>query len=88
MKSSVSREERIARIYSTLLSEKVDLHRLHELSRQEGGFISNEVRQRVWPKLLGVNRYSLVDFKSNVDPKRNFKSIQCDVDRCVNSLIS
>jgi hypothetical protein len=62
--------KRLDLINKALLAEKVDLRNLHTLSRIEGGFINNQVRWRVWPKLLAVNRYNIADFRSYIDPHR------------------
>ncbi len=51
------RERRIADIERILNTQPVDLDALHTISRREGGFIDNDLRQRIWPKFLGINRY-------------------------------
>jgi hypothetical protein len=63
-------EKRLDLINKLLLSEKIDLHALHTVSRLEGGFIDNRTRARVWPKILAVNRYSVADFRTYIDPHR------------------
>ena len=68
-------------IEKLLLEERVDLSKLRAVSRQPGGFLTNELRRRVWPKLLGVNRYDLVDYRVYVDPHRDDSQVRMDVDR-------
>jgi TBC1 domain family member 20 len=73
-------------IVEALSQDPVDMKRLHELSRSEGGFVSNALRSRVWPKLLGINRYVLPDYRRYVASHRDDRQIGCDVDRSFWSL--
>ncbi len=75
---SRSREDEIN---SALLKQPVDLESLRKLSREKGGFINNRIRTRVWPKLLNVNRYTISDYRSYIDPHRDDSQVRCDVDR-------
>lgn len=73
-------------IVEVLSRDPVDTEALRKLSRREGGFISNDLRARVWPKLLGINRYVIPDYKKFVSPHRDDRQIGCDVDRSFWSL--
>ena len=64
-----------------LLAESVDLTALRAISRRPGGFLSHALRNRVWPKLLNLNRYELVDYRVFLDPHRDDSQVKCDVDR-------
>lgn len=72
---------REAEIQNILQQQPVDLRALHRISRLPGGFLSNRIRARVWPKLLGINRYNIPDFKMFIDPHRDCAQIRCDVER-------
>ncbi len=75
--------KRIQQIERILNTQPVDLDALHTVSRLEGGFINNELRQRVWPKFLGVNRYLASDFRQYSMDKDSqvYKKIKCDIER-------
>jgi hypothetical protein len=53
------------------------------LTRLPGGLRTHAIRSRVWPKLLGINRYALQDFRPYLGDHADAKQIECDVDRCV-----
>lgn len=68
-------------IEKVILRNPVDLQALRALSRKKGGFQSNTLRVRVWPKLMDVNRYNIVEFRQEIDPHRDDSQVQCDVER-------
>lgn len=68
-------------IDKTLFEQPVDLQKLFEASRLEGGFLTDNIRKRVWPKILAINRYNTVDYRSYLDPKKDFTYIECDIAR-------
>ncbi len=65
-------------ISEILLHNPIDLQSIHHISRLNGGFISNSIRQQVWPKLLGINPYT--DSKSKYNPRIQSSSVQVDCD--------
>lgn len=83
------------KINGILQQQPVDLEALRKISRLPGGFQSHLLRIRVWPKLLGVNRYNISeDYRSfiqteddiflaneNPDDPNNFASMTQQV-RC------
>eukprot|EP00606_Chrysophyceae_sp_TOSAG23-5_P000768 GSChrysophyteH2.ASY1.ANO1.1344.1 assembled CDS len=73
---------RIKQIERLLSTQPVDLDALFTISRLEGGFLSHELRRRIWPKFFAVNRYNTPDFhepaKKAIPSKQQ---IRCDVDR-------
>jgi TBC1 domain family member 20 len=69
-----------------LLQDPVDCDILKEFSRKEGGFLSNKIRARVWPKLLGVNRYNVIDYNQFIKPHHDERQIRVDIDRSFWSL--
>ncbi|XP_066479650.1 TBC1 domain family member 20-like isoform X2 [Tiliqua scincoides] len=46
-------------IHQALLKDPVDVESLRAAALSQGGLLTDEVRRKVWPKLLGVNVYSL-----------------------------
>lgn len=72
------REQRINRI---LLKQPVDVQELRKISRLEGGFVSNRIRNRVWPKLLAINRYNVADYTAYIDEHRDDSQVKCDIER-------
>jgi len=68
-------------IEALLLEDMIDLEKLKMFSRRPGGFLNNSLRSRVWPKLMGVNRYDLVDYRAYLDPHRDDSQVRMDVDR-------
>ena len=79
--SVLAAEERKQRIEKLLLSETIDLRELKRYSRQPGGFIDNKLRSRVWPKLLGINRFCIPDYRKYVASHRDDSQIRCDIER-------
>jgi len=75
------KEKRIRQIERLLNTQPVDLDALHTVSRLEGGFINHELRQRVWPKFLGVNRYTAAEFRTESGDRTITRKIRCDVER-------
>lgn len=79
---ATEQEIRSILIESTL----VDISRLKQVSRLKGGFLNAGIRQRVWPKLLGVNRYDVKDFRAHIVPHRDENQVLNDIDRSLWSL--
>ncbi|XP_069815866.1 TBC1 domain family member 20-like [Dendropsophus ebraccatus] len=53
------RKQKSVLIYEALTQDPVDVETLREAAVTEGGLLSQEIRRRVWPKLLNINVYSL-----------------------------
>ncbi|KAJ1411743.1 hypothetical protein B484DRAFT_435530, partial [Ochromonadaceae sp. CCMP2298] len=68
-------------ITKILLKQPVDLRALRRISRSKGGFGTDKLRARVWPKLLNINRYSVIDYRSYIDPHRDDTQVRVDVER-------
>ena len=60
-----------------------DVDVLKRFARRLGGFGSSEMRRKVWPVLLGVDRYETVDYRSYQRSGKHSDDgqIRCDVDR-------
>lgn len=46
-------------IHQALSRDPVDVESLQAAALGQGGLLTDEIRRKVWPKLLGVNAYSL-----------------------------
>lgn len=67
-------------IIHILEQQPVDLHALRKLSRTPGGFQSHLLRIRVWPKILGVNRFNISE------DYRNYIHTEDDIFRAVEEI--
>jgi TBC1 domain family member 20 len=79
-------KQRMAAIMSCCDNSPVDIEQLKVLSRKPNGFLNNKIRAKIWPKLLGINRYNLLDYKKLVKPHRDERQVRVDVDRSFWSL--
>ena len=68
-------------IHQLLLADDVDLIALKAISRGRGGFLCNELRSRVWPKLLGINRFKIPDYSMSVVAHRDDAQVKLDIER-------
>jgi hypothetical protein len=79
--SAEERRRKVRQINKALESDPVDLTtlRLHALSPD--GLVNDELRLRVWPKLLGVNVYSPVAWSENPKKHEDYNQVILDVGR-------
>jgi hypothetical protein len=84
--SSTDERQRIFEIMSCCESSPVSIEKLTELSRKPSGFLTNKIRSKIWPKLLGINRYEIVDYKKLIKPHRDERQVRVDIDRSFWSL--
>ena len=77
----LSTEERKQKIEKLLLAETIDLRELKRQSRQPGGFIDSKLRTKVWPKLLGIDRFKIPDYRKYVALHPDDSQIRCDIER-------
>lgn len=68
-------------IYGLLLADNVNLQALKVISRGVGGFLSNDIRSRVWPKLLGINRFIIPDYEMDIVAHKDDGQVHLDVER-------
>jgi TBC1 domain family member 20 len=68
-------------IHALLLADNVNLQALKVISRGVGGFLSNEIRARVWPKLLGINRFIIPDYEIDIVAHKDDGQVNLDVER-------
>lgn len=49
------KKRKVAEIYQALNSDPIDVAALRRMAISEGGLLTDEIRCKVWPKLLSVN---------------------------------
>lgn len=53
------KKKKLFDIHQALNSDPVDIETLRKAAVSEGGLLTDEIRRKVWPKLLNVNVYNL-----------------------------
>ncbi|XP_035475873.1 TBC1 domain family member 20 isoform X4 [Scophthalmus maximus] len=66
------RKQKLAEIHQALISDPVDIETLRRTAASKGGLLTDELRRKVWPKLLNVNVYDL-PHKPGRDVRENHK---------------
>ncbi|XP_019905849.1 TBC1 domain family member 20 [Esox lucius] len=66
------KEEKLVQIHQYLNSDPVDVDNLRRAAVSEGGLLTDELRRKVWPKLLNVNVYNL-PARPSKDVRKNHK---------------
>ncbi|KAM7384373.1 hypothetical protein PAMA_011634 [Pampus argenteus] len=66
------RKQKLAEIHQALNSDPVDIETLRRAATSKGGLLTNELRRKVWPKLLNINVYDL-PHKPGRDVRENHK---------------
>ncbi|XP_034016858.1 TBC1 domain family member 20 isoform X2 [Thalassophryne amazonica] len=66
------RKQKLAEIHQALNSDPVDIEMLRRAAATKGGLLTDELRRKVWPKLLNINVYDL-PHKPGRDVRENHK---------------
>ncbi|XP_044028671.1 TBC1 domain family member 20 [Siniperca chuatsi] len=66
------RKQKLAEIHQALISDPVDIETLRRAAAGKGGLLTDELRRKVWPKLLNINVYNL-PHKPGRDVRENHK---------------
>lgn len=66
------RKQKLAEIHQALISDPVDIETLRRAAVSKGGLLTDELRRKVWPKLLNINIYDL-PHKPGRDVRENHK---------------
>ncbi|KAJ4928492.1 hypothetical protein JOQ06_016284 [Pogonophryne albipinna] len=53
------RKQKLAEIHQALINDPVDIETLRRAAGSKGGLLTDELRRKVWPKLLNINVYDL-----------------------------
>lgn len=76
---SANLQKKAEAINLILLQPHVDLWKLRELCLTEGGLVNDTLRQRAWPKLVGLHQYgSQTTSASTETPETTFTSTTDD----------
>ncbi|XP_029299646.1 TBC1 domain family member 20 isoform X1 [Cottoperca gobio] len=66
------RKQKLAEIHQALISDPVDIETLRRAAASKGGLLTDELRRKVWPKLLNINVYDL-PYKPGRDVREKHK---------------
>ncbi|XP_045151354.1 TBC1 domain family member 20 isoform X2 [Echinops telfairi] len=80
---NAKRKKKVAHIYEALNSDPADVDALRRLAIDEGGLLTDEIRQEVWPKLLNVNTSDLplLSGRSLRQISKDYQQVLLDVRR-------
>jgi len=53
------KKQKLLDIHQALTCDPVDIETLRRAAVSEGGLLTDDIRRKVWPKLLSINVYSL-----------------------------
>ncbi|KAM9839030.1 TBC1 domain family member 20 [Aulostomus maculatus] len=66
------KKQKLVEIHQALNSDPVDIETLRQAAASKGGLLTDELRRKVWPKLLNINVYDL-PYKPGRDVRENHK---------------
>ncbi|XP_039767625.1 TBC1 domain family member 20-like isoform X2 [Ornithorhynchus anatinus] len=77
------RKQKLLDIHEALGRDPVDVEALRAAARGRGGLLSDQVRRRVWPRLLGLNPYDLPPHpgRGPLRDHRDSHQVRMDVER-------
>ncbi|XP_053323523.1 TBC1 domain family member 20-like [Spea bombifrons] len=76
------RKRKALQIHNALTSDPIDIDALRGAAVSEGGLLSQEIRRKVWPKLLNVNVFCLPPKPGAwVRSHRDYNQVEMDVRR-------
>jgi hypothetical protein len=64
-----------------LLRTPVDMEMLRAISRMAGGFLNSRIRSLVWPRLVGVSRGPVADYRYHICQHEDSEQVRADVER-------
>jgi len=64
------KKRKVAEIYQALNSDPIDVAALRRMAISEGGLLTDEIRCKVWPKLLSVNTDDLPPLPGTGQPQQ------------------
>lgn len=67
------KKRKVAEIYQALNSDPIDVAALRRMAISEGGLLTDEIRCKVWPKLLSVNTDDLPPLPGTEQPGRAWR---------------
>ncbi|KAM6052885.1 TBC1 domain family member 20 isoform 2-T2 [Theristicus caerulescens] len=77
------KKRKVAEIYQALNSDPIDVAALRRMAISEGGLLTDEIRCKVWPKLLSVNTDDLPPLpgKELREDNKDYQQVLLDVRR-------
>ncbi|KFO85142.1 TBC1 domain family member 20, partial [Buceros rhinoceros silvestris] len=72
------KKRKVAEIYQALNSDPIDVAALRRMAISEGGLLTDEIRRKVWPKLLSVNTDDLPPLPED---NKDYQQVLLDVRR-------
>ncbi|KPP73853.1 TBC1 domain family member 20-like [Scleropages formosus] len=72
MQQESRKRQKLVEVHQALNSDPVDIETLRRAAISEGGLLTDEIRRKVWPKLLSINIYEL-PAKPVKDARENHK---------------
>ncbi|XP_026515840.1 TBC1 domain family member 20-like [Terrapene carolina triunguis] len=77
------RKQKLVLIHQALTSDPVAVETLRGAAVSEGGLLTDEIRRKVWPKLLSVNVYNLPPKPGRAvrQNHKDYTQVQLDVSR-------
>ncbi|KFP41369.1 TBC1 domain family member 20, partial [Chlamydotis macqueenii] len=72
------KKRKVAEIYQALNSDPIDVATLRRMAISEGGLLTDEIRRKVWPKLLSVNTDDLPPLPED---NKDYQQVLLDVRR-------
>ncbi|NXI81295.1 TBC20 protein, partial [Rhipidura dahli] len=78
-----TKKRKMTKIYQALNSDPIDVAVLRRMAISEGGLLTDEIRCKVWPKLLGVNTDDLPPLpgKELRENSKDYQQVLLDVRR-------
>ncbi|XP_048059080.1 TBC1 domain family member 20 isoform X2 [Megalobrama amblycephala] len=83
MKQLPWKKQKLLDIHQALNSDPVDIETLRRAAVSEGGLLTDDIRRKVWPKLLSINVYSLPakPSKDVREDHKDYRQVVLDVRR-------
>ncbi|XP_016096381.1 TBC1 domain family member 20-like [Sinocyclocheilus grahami] len=77
------KKQKLLDIHQALNSDPVDIESLRRAAVSEGGLLTDDIRRKVWPKLLSINVYNLPakPSKDVREDHRDYRQVVLDVRR-------
>lgn len=77
------KKQKLLDIHQALNSDPVDIETLRQAAVSEGGLLTDDIRRKVWPKLLNINVYSLPakPSKDVREDHKDYRQVVLDVRR-------
>ncbi|XP_056335720.1 TBC1 domain family member 20 [Danio aesculapii] len=77
------KKQKLLDIHQALNSDPVDIETLRQAAVSEGGLLTDDIRRKVWPKLLNINAYSLPakPSKDVREDHKDYRQVVLDVRR-------